>query len=96
MVQVMVHFFFVWGGGRGGDSLSPPSLNNCTVGNMRVMICLGQGGLRSLSATSLFYFMKASVNTQCHLNLLKYYTLKTSKSQNMLESKTKFRQTVVY
>ena len=27
-------------------------LNIFTVGNMRVMICLGQGGLRSLSASS--------------------------------------------
>ena len=44
-------FFFVWG--RGGGSLSPPKLNNFTMGNMGVMICLGQGGLRSLSASSL-------------------------------------------
>ena len=35
-------------------SLSQPRLNIFTVGNMRVMICLGQGGLRSLSASSLF------------------------------------------
>ena len=27
-----------------------------TVGNMRVMICLGQGGLHSLSASSLLFF----------------------------------------
>ena len=33
-------------------SLSQPRLNIFTVGNMRVMICLGQGGLRSLSASS--------------------------------------------
>ena len=33
-------------------SLSQPKLNIFTVGNMRVMICLGQGGLRSLSASS--------------------------------------------
>ena len=37
-------------GGLG--SLSQPRLNIFTVGNMRVMICLGQGGLRSLSASS--------------------------------------------
>ena len=37
-----------WGG---GDSLSPPRLNIFTVGNMGVMICLSQGGLRSLSAS---------------------------------------------
>ena len=42
-------FFFVLGGG----SLSQPRLNIFTVGNMRVMICLGQGGLRSLSASSI-------------------------------------------
>ena len=44
-------FFFFWGGG-----LSPSRLNTFTVGNMGVMICLGQGGLRSLSASSLFIF----------------------------------------
>ena len=42
-------FFFL---GGGGGSLSPPMLNIFTVGNMGVMICLGQGGLRSLSASS--------------------------------------------
>ena len=43
-------FFFFF---RGVGSLSQPRLNIFTVGNMRVMICLGQGGLRSLSASSL-------------------------------------------
>ena len=43
-------------GGRGG-SLSPPRFNMFTVGNMGVMICLGQGGLRSLSASSLAMFL---------------------------------------
>ena len=42
-------FFFFFGG---GGSLSPPRLNIFTVDNMEVMICLGQGGLRSLSASS--------------------------------------------
>ena len=37
-----------------GGSLSPPRLNIFTVGNMGVMMCLGQGGLRSLSASSVF------------------------------------------
>ena len=44
-----------WGGGGGewgGGSLSPPRLNIFTVGNIGVMICLSQGGLRSLSASS--------------------------------------------
>ena len=36
-------------------SLSQPRLNIFTVGNMRVMICLSQGGLRSLSASSYKY-----------------------------------------
>ena len=50
--------FFLGGGGKGGGggggSLSPLRLNIFTVGNMGVMICLGQGGLRSLSASSYF------------------------------------------
>ena len=47
-------FFFFFGGGgeRGLGSLSQPRLNIFTVDNMGVMICLGQGGLRSLSASS--------------------------------------------
>ena len=39
-------------------SLSPPRLNIFTVGNMGVVICLGQGGLRSLSASSLSFDAK--------------------------------------
>ena len=46
-------FFFFFFFFLGGDSLSPPRLNIFTVGNMGVMICLGQGGLHSLSASSL-------------------------------------------
>ena len=42
-------FFFFF---RGVGSLSQPRLNIFTVVNMGVMICLGQGGLRSLSASS--------------------------------------------
>ena len=41
-------FFFV----RGMGSLSQPRLNIFAVDNMGVMICLSQGGLRSLSASS--------------------------------------------
>ena len=41
---------------RGVGSLSQPRVNIFTVDNMRVMICLGQGGLRSLSASSYLYF----------------------------------------
>ena len=43
-------FFFFF---RGVGSLSQPRLNIFTVDNMGVMTCLGQGGLRSLSAFSL-------------------------------------------
>ena len=43
-------FFFFF---RGVGSLSQPRLNIFTVDNMGVMICLGQGGLHSLSASSL-------------------------------------------
>ena len=42
-------FFFLFGGGGG-------VVNIFTVGNMGVMICLSQGGLRSLSASSFPYF----------------------------------------
>ena len=45
-------FFGGWGG---VGSLSQPRLNIFTVDNMGVMICLGQGGLRSLSASSCKY-----------------------------------------
>ena len=48
-------FFFFFFFFRGVGSLSQPRLNIFTVGNMRVMICLGQGGLRSLSASSFRY-----------------------------------------
>ena len=46
-------FFFFFFFFRGVGSLSQPRLNIFTVGDMGVMICLGQGGLRSLSASSL-------------------------------------------
>ena len=46
-------FFFFFFFFRGVGSLSQPRLNIFTVDNMGVMICLGQGGLRSLSASSL-------------------------------------------
>ena len=58
-------FIFLFGG---GGSLSPPRLNIFTVSNMGVMICLSQGGLHSLSASSFFsilvvkYALSASAN----------------------------------
>ena len=55
----------LWGGGGGGGSLSPSRLNIFTVGNMGVMICLGQGGLRSLSASSFNNnFLKRNVESK--------------------------------
>ena len=48
-------FFFFFFFFRGVGSLSQPGLNIFTVDNMGVMICLGQGGLRSLSASSCYY-----------------------------------------
>ena len=45
-------FSFLGGRWGGGGSLSPPRLNIFTVGNMGVMVCLGQGGLHTLSASS--------------------------------------------
>ena len=47
-------FFFFF---RGVGSLSQPRLNIFTVDNMGVMICLGQGGLRSLSASSFCFLI---------------------------------------
>ena len=51
-------FFFFF---QGVGSLSQPRLNIFTVGNMRVMICLSQGGLRSLSASSFIIYLFISV-----------------------------------
>ena len=59
-------FFFFFLGGVG--SLSQPRLNIFTVGNMGVMICLGQGGLRSLSASSLFVCLSVDNITQKVMN----------------------------
>ena len=44
-----------------GGSLSPQRLNSFTVGNIGVMICLGQGGLHSLSVSSVFGSVGLSV-----------------------------------
>ena len=57
-------FFFVLGG---VGSLSQPRLNIFTVDNMGVMICLGQGGLRSLSASSIYNMIKQiiSILSEC-------------------------------
>ena len=51
-------------------SLSQPRLNIFTVGNMRVMICLGQGGLRYLSASSFNLFFALQVYLySCHIHV---------------------------
>ena len=49
-------FFFFFFFFREVGSLSQPRLNIFTVDNMGVMICLGQGGLRSLSASSFLCY----------------------------------------
>ena len=54
-------FFFFFFFFRGVGSLSQPRLNIFTVDNMGVMICLGQGGLRSLSASSFVCYLP-----RCH------------------------------
>ena len=66
-------FFFFFFFFRGVGSVSQPRLNIFTVGNMRVMICLGQGGLRSLSASSFnyfYYFCSESGNHTQHIFFL--------------------------
>ena len=55
-------FFFLF---FGGVSLSPPRLNIFTVGNMGVMICLGQGSLCSLSASSFSKTVLFTCTTEC-------------------------------
>ena len=65
-------FFFFFFFFRGVGSLLQPRLNIFTVGNMRVMICLGQGGLRSLSASSLFIYLFILINGFCMLNRPNY------------------------
>ena len=64
-------FFFF----RGVGSLSQPRLNIFTVGNMRVMICLGQGGLRSLSASCFNKFVLYIYKHRytCSANLVKIH-----------------------
>ena len=51
--ELFIYFFFF----RGVGSLSQPRLNIFTVDNMGVMICLGQVGLRSLSASFVCLFV---------------------------------------
>ena len=55
----MIQNFFWLGGGGGGGVVFHHQ--GSTVGNMGVMICLNQGGLRSLSASSLFVIFSRKV-----------------------------------
>ena len=71
-------FFFFF---RGVGSLSQPRLNIFTVGNMRVMICLGQGGLRSLSASSYSCF---GPRTFLFLTLSNFFCSKANKPLSMM------------
>ena len=50
-------------------SLSQPGLDIFTVDNMGVMICLGQGGLRSLSASKEVMFLVALVSLSVCLSV---------------------------
>ena len=56
-------FFFFFFFLKGVGSLSQPKLNIFTEGKMRAMICLGQGGLRSLSASSFISYINKMHNT---------------------------------
>ena len=60
-----------------GGSLLPPRLNIFTVGNMGVLICLGQGGLHSLSASS--YILDTLIiivsNRKCAIDLSNSHTI---------------------
>ena len=61
--------FFFFGERRGGRfSLSPPRFNIFTAGNVGVMICLGQGGLRSLNASSYKYTVIEAYILSFHLH----------------------------
>ena len=62
-------FFFF----RGVGSLSQTRLNIFTVGNMGVMICLGQGGLCSLSASSYIYiYIYIYIYYECMVDNLQF------------------------
>ena len=63
MIQNLFFYFFLFF--RGVGSLSQPGLNIFTVDNMGVMICLGQGGLRSLSASSFSFAMTFRQTAPC-------------------------------
>ena len=74
MIQNFFFFFFFFFI-RGMGSLSQPGLNIFTVDNMGVMICLGQGGLCSLSASSyvfnhyvVFFFFFFFFNSLFHMS----------------------------
>ena len=68
-------FFFFLIFFRGVGSLSQPRLNIFTVGNMRVMICLGQGGLCSLSASSYhYYYVFGGVGLSVCLSVCEHYS----------------------
>ena len=52
------HVYYVLG--RGGYVFGSVGLSVCLLGNMGVMICLSKGGLRSLSASSLYFLWLSS------------------------------------
>ena len=76
------YFLFFEGGGGGCNNLSPPRLNIFTVGNMEVMICLDQGGLRSLSASSFNSFHEQSFLCLADLRTVLYNFVTISFTHN--------------
>ena len=64
----LLFFLFVLGVG----SLSPPRLSIFTVDNMGVVICLGQGGLRSLSASSSIYIFAFCLEKKSSKNICRH------------------------
>ena len=60
--MIQNQFFFLRGVGGGGRVVFHTKAQHFYSGQyMRVMICLGQGGLRSLSASSVFGVVGLSV-----------------------------------
>ena len=65
-------FFFFF---KGVGSLSQPRLNIFTVGTMRVMICLSQGGLRSLSASSYILVLFCRLIKVCGVFIFAFFKM---------------------
>ena len=83
MVQVMIQKLWV--------SLSSPRLNIITLRNMGVMICLGQGGLRSPSASSFIVLhykqplIRKMISSVCHPHFATHFMCSKCKSECPLQ-----------